>query len=275
MTPDDVYDLAAEELNKPNSEWVQIGMNPYKHSYFYDKKTMQPILSADEVIQVGPLVLARNVKRGNASDFAFEEGGVVDMRDGGRVRMKDGGGLLPNFNDAVAVLLKDVVGKNMLGLPVERTMTEENLNSSTKEVLKDLIRNARSQGRSYITWADYGKSQKGIPISGIIGGKNEAEASKAYPRTVLGKLTFIKDIFVDPKLETAMTIGGASFSEDEKGITTLTDIYDAEKFLFKSSSTGAYGAIRDYVQKYLSTEEKGGKAKEDTLRWSVNLGKIN
>ena len=88
ITPDDVYDLAAEELNKPNSEWVQIGMNPYKHSYFYDKKTMQPILSADEVIQVGPLVLARNVKRGNSSDFAFEEGGVVDMRKGGRVKRK-------------------------------------------------------------------------------------------------------------------------------------------------------------------------------------------
>ena len=72
----------------PNSEWVQIGMNPYKHSYFYDKKTMQPILSADEVIQVGPLVLARNVVRGKASDFAFEEGGVVDMRKGGRVKRK-------------------------------------------------------------------------------------------------------------------------------------------------------------------------------------------
>ena len=83
--PQDAYSLALAELNKPNSEWIQVGMNPYKHSYFYDKKTMQPILSASEVIQVGPLVLARNVKRGNASDFSFEEGGVVDMRDGGKV----------------------------------------------------------------------------------------------------------------------------------------------------------------------------------------------
>ena len=90
-TPEKVYELSKKELNKPNSEWVQIGMNPYKHSYFYDKKTMQPILSADEVIQVGPLVLARNVKRGNSSDFAFEEGGVVDMRNGGRVKMAKGG----------------------------------------------------------------------------------------------------------------------------------------------------------------------------------------
>ena len=84
-TPEKVYELSKKELDNPNSEWVQIGMNPYKHSYFYDKKTMQPILSADEVIQVGPLVLARNVKRGKASDFTFNKGGVVDMRDGGGV----------------------------------------------------------------------------------------------------------------------------------------------------------------------------------------------
>ena len=85
IKPDAAYALAEAELNKPNSEWVQIGMNPYKHSYFYDKKTMQPILSAGEVIQVGPLVLARNVVRGKSSDFTFNKGGVVDMRNGGKV----------------------------------------------------------------------------------------------------------------------------------------------------------------------------------------------
>ena len=37
-------------------------MNPYRHSFFYDKATGQPLASADEVIQIGPLVLARNAK---------------------------------------------------------------------------------------------------------------------------------------------------------------------------------------------------------------------
>jgi len=95
IKPDAAYALAEAELNKPNSEWVQIGMNPYKHSYFYDKKTMQPILSAGEVIQVGPLVLARNVVRGKSSDFTFNKGGVVDMRNGGVVGMVQGGPLPP------------------------------------------------------------------------------------------------------------------------------------------------------------------------------------
>ena len=83
---------ALDQQNKPQGmkplphlEWVQIGMNPKRGSYFYDKKTGQPILTAKEVVQVGPLVFARDVKRGKASDFTFNKGGVVDMRNGGRV----------------------------------------------------------------------------------------------------------------------------------------------------------------------------------------------
>ena len=96
-TPQDVYDFAARELNNPDSEWVQIGMNPYKHSYFYDKRTMEPILTANEVIQVGPLVLAKNVTRGKAADFKFNKGGMMyeqqmNMFQEGGVMLEDEGG---------------------------------------------------------------------------------------------------------------------------------------------------------------------------------------
>jgi hypothetical protein len=40
--------------------WTQVGMDPFRHSYFYDRDTMRPVMSADEVIQIGPLVLAKN-----------------------------------------------------------------------------------------------------------------------------------------------------------------------------------------------------------------------
>ena len=53
-------------LNDP--AWTQVGMDPFRHSYFYDRDTMRPVLSADEVIQVGPLVLAKNVKFGLDTD---------------------------------------------------------------------------------------------------------------------------------------------------------------------------------------------------------------
>lgn len=53
-------------LNDP--AWTQVGMDPFRHSYFYDRDSMRPVLSADEVIQVGPLVLAKNVKFGEDTD---------------------------------------------------------------------------------------------------------------------------------------------------------------------------------------------------------------
>jgi hypothetical protein len=43
-----------------DGSWTQIGMNPERASYFYNKATGKPVISADEVIQVGALVLAKN-----------------------------------------------------------------------------------------------------------------------------------------------------------------------------------------------------------------------
>jgi hypothetical protein len=42
-----------------SDEWVQVGFDPERHSYFYDRETGQPIGSAAEVIQIGPLLVAR------------------------------------------------------------------------------------------------------------------------------------------------------------------------------------------------------------------------
>jgi hypothetical protein len=41
------------------SDWIEVGMNPYRHSYFYRKSDGMPVASAEQVIQVGPLVLAK------------------------------------------------------------------------------------------------------------------------------------------------------------------------------------------------------------------------
>jgi hypothetical protein len=60
--PYKLYELAKKILQEKNPEWTQIGMNPYRGSYFYDKVTGMPVTKADEVIQIGPLVLAKNVQ---------------------------------------------------------------------------------------------------------------------------------------------------------------------------------------------------------------------
>ncbi len=64
-SPDDVTKLAKKYLNDP--EWSQVGMNPRRFGYFYDKADNMPVSEADEVIQIGALVLAKNVKKFNPS----------------------------------------------------------------------------------------------------------------------------------------------------------------------------------------------------------------
>lgn len=70
MTPEQAKAMADQAMTNP--EWRQVGMDPERHSYFYDRETMQPITAADEVIQVGPLVLAKNPKYGKASEFLYQ-----------------------------------------------------------------------------------------------------------------------------------------------------------------------------------------------------------
>jgi hypothetical protein len=56
-----------------SDKWVQVGMDPTRHAYFYDRASMEPVVSADEAIQIGPLVLAKNPVYGKKSDFAFSK----------------------------------------------------------------------------------------------------------------------------------------------------------------------------------------------------------
>jgi hypothetical protein len=75
-TAEEAHAMATEYLNHP--EWRQVGMDPTRHSYFYDRHTQEPITHAEEAIQVGPLVLAKNPKYGKRSDHPFSSGGEVE-----------------------------------------------------------------------------------------------------------------------------------------------------------------------------------------------------
>ena len=76
VTQQDAMSLANEAIKNPK-EWRQVGMDPERHSYFYDRATQEPIISAEQVLQVGPLVLARNPTYGDKSAFKYRGGGSV------------------------------------------------------------------------------------------------------------------------------------------------------------------------------------------------------
>jgi hypothetical protein len=84
ISEQDAVARAQEYLNHP--DWRQVGMDPERHSYFYDRANMQPITAAEEAIQIGPLVLAKKPQYGNKKDFKYADGGDVHMAKGGKVK---------------------------------------------------------------------------------------------------------------------------------------------------------------------------------------------
>jgi hypothetical protein len=62
---------ARAELAMNDPSYVQVGFNPARHSFFYDKATGSPMVSADEVIQIGALVLAKNPVTTTVYDAMF------------------------------------------------------------------------------------------------------------------------------------------------------------------------------------------------------------
>lgn len=63
-----------------NPDWVQVGFNPFRHSYFYDRSSDmgRPIVSADEVVQIGGLVYAKKPVYGNWTDESYRVKGLFD-----------------------------------------------------------------------------------------------------------------------------------------------------------------------------------------------------
>ena len=56
-------------LNDP--AWTQVGMNPLLFSYFYDRETLEPVVSGSEVIQIGGLVLVKDAKKASPDSNEF------------------------------------------------------------------------------------------------------------------------------------------------------------------------------------------------------------
>lgn len=66
---EDIVREARQAIVSP--EWVQIGMDPERHSYFYDRMTHQPVVGASRVLQVGPLALARDPRYGDPAAYRY------------------------------------------------------------------------------------------------------------------------------------------------------------------------------------------------------------
>ena len=106
-------------IDDAGEEWVQVGMNPYRGSYFYDKATGQALQSADELIQVGPLVFAKGSRKPTLSEY--KKGFTTTTEAGNKVAFKKGGQVMPmqyggGLSDAYSTLSDRRRNQNMYGM---------------------------------------------------------------------------------------------------------------------------------------------------------------
>ena len=95
-TDDELFTMAKKVFD--SDEWTQVGYDPIKRGFFYDRETGQAILEADEVIQVGHLVLAKNAKKTDPDVFPFNKGGAV-MEDQMEMAFMQEGGIIDDDLD--------------------------------------------------------------------------------------------------------------------------------------------------------------------------------
>jgi hypothetical protein len=86
ISPEEAYKRVTELLNDP--EWTQIGVDPTRHGYFYDRSNAMPVKSADELIQVGNFVLAKNAQYDAKENYLYEKVGTEEETVGEKVAAK-------------------------------------------------------------------------------------------------------------------------------------------------------------------------------------------
>ena len=72
-----------------DKNWAQVGMDPTRHAYFYDRKTGEPVVSGDEAIMVGPLVLVKNPVYAPKDQFLFSSSPLVNAPPNERGMTRD------------------------------------------------------------------------------------------------------------------------------------------------------------------------------------------
>jgi len=66
--------IAEAKAAMTSPDWIQVGFDPERHSYFYHRNSTNPVVSAERIIQIGGMVLAKNPVFSTKSKFLFRRG---------------------------------------------------------------------------------------------------------------------------------------------------------------------------------------------------------
>ena len=129
VTEKEAVRLAQEALKNEDGTWTQVGLDPERHSYFYDRLNHRnAVTSADEVVQVGRAVFAKNAKKDSPVDAFGEDAYYMPQKaegvNGIRVKHEDVIQLdstnLEYFMPAKGVNLEDYTDRKMFALAADR-----------------------------------------------------------------------------------------------------------------------------------------------------------
>jgi len=81
-----------QSLPKDLKNWTQVGYNPDRHSYYYDRKTKKPIVGGQQAIQIGNTVFVKEAISGNREDFSYAKGYIPNF-----AKQRLGGGFFGEF----------------------------------------------------------------------------------------------------------------------------------------------------------------------------------
>ena len=86
INPESAKKYAESVIDK--DEWTEVGFDPSARLSFYNRATGEPVFNADEVIQVGPMVLAKGIKKPTQEQL---EKLTVKTTTGKKLKYKKGG----------------------------------------------------------------------------------------------------------------------------------------------------------------------------------------
>lgn len=174
---DEENTLSAKEfLNSPN--WIQVGFDPRRHSYFYDRKTGEPVTFAEEVIQVGPLVLAKNATKNTLTDGSeFETLYAIEEVSPEEISL---------YRDET-LAIEEIADRNPAGSPVHRY---DETNAKVQDDLADQIENEKAPvfefqtpNRRYgkLKWLTYQVADKFVGLKVVEDSINKIRRSRNLP----------------------------------------------------------------------------------------------
>lgn len=211
-TPEQAVAEAQEALQ--SSDWIQVGVDPTRHAYFYDKKNTEPVIFAEEVIQIGDQVFAKNVQYAAKDDYLYSDqpakvvaGRSSELQQAAKDLMA--GKITPTEYAELVNQYKPIRVADQVRPPNSDQQIYEILKTDQKERINPKIQNGQTVG----TRLDIDATKKGVPVVTI----HEAKPNPGSPKQPIvgyGSVAKLQDVFFAPgNQQRALKIAAGAYKE--------------------------------------------------------------